>query len=135
LVIATICGVFTAHGATVLTVMPSRARHTGGQTMDAALGGIVGGMIPKSVADRVGAEIDDPAVGIGAHLRDRMPGAPQHRPQITVDGGAQCLRRMFGESLDNAAAGIVDQHIEPTKMIDRESIVPLATLSDDRSPA
>src|ERR1700723_3233768 len=50
------------------------ARHSGGQSMDAALGGVVCGMIPKPVADRVGAEIDDPAIRISTHFRDRMPG-------------------------------------------------------------
>ncbi len=88
--------------------------------MDPALGGIVGGMIPQSVPDGVGAEIDDPAVGIGPHFRNRMPGAPQDGPQVAIDRGPQRLRRMFDESLDDAAAGIVHQDIQPAEPLDRQ---------------
>src|SRR5260370_38780622 len=38
------------------------ARHSGGQAMDTALRGVIGGMIPKSVPNGIGAEVDDPSV-------------------------------------------------------------------------
>jgi hypothetical protein len=72
------------------------------------------------LANGVGTEIDDPAVGVGAHFRDRMPGAPQHCPQIAIDRGPQCFRGVLGKGLDDATARIVPQHIQPAETIDRE---------------
>ena len=69
-------------------------------------------MVPQAVANGVGTEVDNAAISLRAHLGDRVPGTPQYGPEIAVDRGFQRFRRLLGESLDDAAAGIVDEDVE-----------------------
>ena len=111
------------------------AGQAGGQAVHPALGRVVDGVVGQAVADRFGADADDPAVPALGEVRQHRQAHPQRGPQVVGDGGLQGLLGVRQGGGDHPAAGVVHADVDLPERAERRRDQGVGDAGADRSPA
>src|SRR5882762_5732907 len=89
----------------------------GGHAMHPALGRVICRMIDEAIANRVRADVNDAPIRGGFHVRKDVAATPYGGPQIAVDGFLQALRGVREERANDSSAGVIDQDINASEVL------------------